>query len=70
MRVVSHPLQPLSLALLFGEIALSVVSLRLSEKSYRSQGGVIARLSYLLSTALFGAAFFPFWIGLVFSYTG
>ena len=70
MRVVSHPLQPLSLALLFGEIALSVVSLRLSEKSYRKQGGVVARLSYMLSATLFGAALFPFWTGLAFAYAG
>ncbi len=70
MRVVSHPLQPLSLALLFGEIALAGVSLLLSEKSYRRQGGVIARLSYILSATLFGAALFPFWVGLAFSYTG
>lgn len=69
MRIVSHPLQPLSLVLLFAEVGLSVVFLRLSEKSYRSQGRVVARLSYILSAALFGAAIFPFWVGLAFSYT-
>ena len=70
MRVVAHPLQPLSLALLFGEIAFALAALRLSEKSYRSQGGITARLLYILSAVLFGAALFPFWIGLVFTYKG
>lgn len=65
--VVAHPLQPLSLVLLFGEIVFALAALRLSEKSYRSQGGVVARLSYIFSVALFGAALFPFWVGLAFS---
>lgn len=68
MQIVTHPLQPRSVAFLCLEIFLSLVSFRLSDSGISNQGGIAPRLIAMSAMTLFGAALMPFWTGLAFSH--